>query len=292
MAMPSSKFPDLPGSGYPQTPIRPARRVLVQMSKEDQRRERNRQAQRKHRESVKQQLEKYDRLRQSLQHPGNDTNPSTHLADLRSGQQKFCPLPSAGVNPCMHPQSILPSLFPEVEVDQPIDPPSTEPNDPLSHRFLPSAGYAKRVYSSPSTVHDGDSSTAVPPSDTSFPLDPNLLSPSSEIESNARACNGQAFGRTLLHQGVIMNSEDIVSVLLAHVADVKAQDNDGRTPLHVAAALGYARVGRLLLMHGAAATVSMADGHGLTAMHLAVQNGHASMVEALVECGADINLRF
>lgn len=133
---------------------------------------------------------------------------------------------------------------------------------------------------------------AVPPSDTSFPLDPNLLSPSSEIESNARACNGQAFGRTLLHQGVIMNSEDIVSVLLAHVADVKAQDNDGRTPLHVAAALGYARVGRLLLMHGAAATVSMADGHGLTAMHLAVQNGHASMVEALVECGADINLRF
>jgi hypothetical protein len=34
---------------------------------------------------VKQQLEKYDRLRQSLQHPGNDTNPSTHLADLRSG---------------------------------------------------------------------------------------------------------------------------------------------------------------------------------------------------------------
>ncbi|KAJ6163931.1 hypothetical protein N7497_003910 [Penicillium chrysogenum] len=155
----------------------------------------------------------------------------------------------------------------------------------------------------PSTVHDGDSSTvssrveehfsvAVPPSDTSFPLDPNLLSPSLEFESNARACNGQAFGRTLLHQGVILNSEEIVSVLLAHVADVKAQDNDGRTPLHVATALGYARVGRLLLMHGAAATVPMADGHGLTAMHLAVQNGHASMVEALVECGADINLRF
>jgi ankyrin repeat protein len=91
---------------------------------------------------------------------------------------------------------------------------------------------------------------------------------------------------------VILNSEEMVSVLLAHVADIKAQDDDGQTPLHVAAAVGYVRVGRLLLMHGAAATMSMVDRHGLTAMHLAVQNGHVPMVEALIEYGADVNLRF
>lgn len=95
-----------------------------------------------------------------------------------------------------------------------------------------------------------------------------------------------------MHQGVIIDSEETVSVLLAHVADVKAQDNEGRTPLHLAAALGYTSIGRLLLMHGAAATVSMADRHGLTALHLAVQNGHVPMVKALVEFGADVNLRF
>lgn len=133
---------------------------------------------------------------------------------------------------------------------------------------------------------------AFTPSDTSFPLDPNLLSPPLELESYTMACDQRALGRTLLHQGVILDSEEIVSVLLAHVADVGARDNDGRTPLHLAAALGHARIGRLLLMHGAAATVSMADRHGLTAMHLAVQNAHCPMVEALVEFGADVNLRF
>lgn len=89
-----------------------------------------------------------------------------------------------------------------------------------------------------------------------------------------------------------MDSEDIGLVLLAQVADVEARDHDGRTPLHLAAALGHARIGRLLLMHGAAATLSLEDRHGLTAMHLAVQNGHAPIVEDLVEFGADVNLQF
>lgn len=181
MAIPSSKLPDIPGSGYHQMPISQARRALVQVSKEDQRRERNRQAQRRHREffcysllaqfhlvskphlgsageSVKHRLEKYDRLRHSSQDPENGINPSTHLADLPIAQQRFCPSRSASVNPFMHSPSMLPSLFPEVEVDQPIDPLFAETNDPLSHLFLPSAEYAKGVYSPPSTAHYGNSS--------------------------------------------------------------------------------------------------------------------------------------
>lgn len=110
-------------------------------------------------ENIKQQLGKYDRLRQNLQDLGNDTNPSTPLADLPLGQQQFFPSPSAGVSPSMHSQSMLPSLFPEIEVDQSIDPQSTEPDDPHSPLFLRSAGFAKGVYSSPSTAHDGNSST-------------------------------------------------------------------------------------------------------------------------------------
>ncbi|KAJ5668547.1 uncharacterized protein N7477_007117 [Penicillium maclennaniae] len=133
---------------------------------------------------------------------------------------------------------------------------------------------------------------AFPPSDTSFLLEPNLLShkPTGELTTNS--CDRRAPGRTLLHEGVILDDEEMISVLLAHVADVKARDNDGRTPLHLAAALGHERAGRLLLMHGAAATLLMVDGHGMTAMHLAVQNGQTRMVKALLEFGADVNLRF
>lgn len=33
-------------------------------------------------------------------------------------------------------------------------------------------------------------------------------------------------GRTLLHQGVIIDSEELVLILLAHFADVEARDNE------------------------------------------------------------------
>ncbi|CDM32810.1 Ankyrin repeat-containing domain [Penicillium roqueforti FM164] len=297
--MHSSRFPDLPGSGYPQMSTL-AREIPIQLSKKDQQRERNRQAQRKHRESVKQQLEKFDRLRQCLQDLDSGPKASKDLANLPLDEQQNCPSPSAGENSSIPVQSILPSVLPEV--DEPINSQCRDPINILTRPFIASTGYTNGLCSQLSKSHDGDSSLAssrveehylmaFPPPDTSFSLDPNHCPPL-ELESNTRACNWRAPGRTLLHQGVFMDSEDIVLVLLAQVADVEARDHDGRTPLHLAAALGHARIGRLLLMHGAAATLSLEDRHGLTAMHLAVQNGHAPIVEDLVEFGADVNLQF
>jgi ankyrin repeat protein len=210
-----------------------------------------------------------------------------------------------------------------LEGDTLIDSCSTDQNDLFPCPFRGPTEHAKGVCGCPSTAHDGKSpslsceleehlsivntslSFLIPelnsliypqsdftPSDPSFLLEPNLLSPRPEGKLTSKSCDRRIPGRTLLHEGVILDNQEMVSVLLGHVADVEARDNDGRTPLHLAAALGHERAGRLLLMHGAAATLLMVDGYGMTAMHLAVQNGHTRMVKALLEFGADANLRF
>lgn len=268
-------------------------------------------------ESVKQRLEKYDRLRQSIQDIENHREVSKHLADLPTDQHKFFPSSSANVNPSVPTQSMLPQDFSKGDVNQPLDldPASIVSNEhdheicsPLSTtddgnyssgssrvdehysmvshlRLLPShliSNFAKETDLSPKDI----------PSSDTMPIDRRFPSLPLNIELSTRVSDWRVPGRTLLHQGVIMDSKETVSVLLAHAADLGARDNEGRTPLHLAASLGNVKIGRLLLMHGAASTISIADRHGLTAMHLAVQNGHVPMVEALVEFGAGVNLRF
>ncbi|KAJ5383256.1 hypothetical protein N7517_001167 [Penicillium concentricum] len=290
--MDSYEFPDIPDLEYPQIPRASSTRIPLHSSKADQQRERNRQAQRRHRQSIKQRLEKYDRLRESLQDPENDPKDSEDFANLPSNQQQNLPSPSTSRTPSVPTSSILSRPLSEVDVDQPKNAQPADPYDTLSQSSR-AWSTAQDINSSPGSLQsEKHSLMTFSPSDAAFELDPSSVFSQLEFETKIKADSQWGSGRTLLHQGVVLNSEDIVLVLLAHVADMEARDYDGRTPLHLAAALGYVSIGRLLLMHGAATTVSWPDKCGLTPMHLAVQNGHAPMVEALVEFGAGVNLRF
>ncbi|OQD80084.1 hypothetical protein PENANT_c039G03923 [Penicillium antarcticum] len=242
--------------------------------------------------------------------PENDPKDSEDFANLPSNQQQNLPSPLTSRTPSVPTPSILSRPLSEVDVDQPKNDQPVDPYDTLSQSSRALAEYAKGFSSPLSTAQDINSSLGslqnekhglmslyfkiktFSSSDAAFELDLSSVFSPLEFETKIKADSQWGSGRTLLHQGVVLNSEDVVLVLLAHVADMEARDYNGRTPLHLAAALGYVSIGRLLLMHGAATTVSWPDKRGLTLMHLAVQNGHAPMVEALVEFGAGVNLRF
>ena len=73
----------------------------------------------------------------------------------------------------------------------------------------------------------------------------------------------------------------MVELLLAHKADVRAQNKEGRTALHCAAGYGYLEVVTQLLAKGADARVE--DAEGKTAMDLAKSYGNNPCVVAALE---------
>jgi len=95
-------------------------------------------------------------------------------------------------------------------------------------------------------------------------------------------------GRTALHYACATLDEDVPAVLslLKHGADVKAQDNEGATALHVVAELNHLAVANLLLAENADLDVLTRD--GFTPLHCAASNGHTGMTELLVDSGASI----
>lgn len=81
-------------------------------------------------------------------------------------------------------------------------------------------------------------------------------------------------------------SSELVAILLERARpDVNAADNEGFTPLHMAARSGNALAVELLLKAGA--SVDAAEGYGFTPLHEAILNQHRDVARMLLAAGAD-----
>lgn len=77
-----------------------------------------------------------------------------------------------------------------------------------------------------------------------------------------------------------------VTVLLDAKAAIDAKDNNGRTPLHLAAAKGRTAVARALV--DAKAAVDLPDDWGKTPLHHAVEHDHNETVRVLLSSSANL----
>lgn len=96
--------------------------------------------------------------------------------------------------------------------------------------------------------------------------------------------------QTALHSCAWGGSASVLKLLLRHGSNVNSRDEDGNTPLHVAARTGFEGVVKLLL--GVPAISINAKGYcGLTPLHYAALNGHEAITRLLVTHGAEVDSR-
>ncbi|KAH6988210.1 ankyrin repeat-containing domain protein [Ilyonectria sp. MPI-CAGE-AT-0026] len=99
-------------------------------------------------------------------------------------------------------------------------------------------------------------------------------------------------GQMPFHSAVEAGAIDVVRLYVEGGADRSAQDNGGRTPLHLAAEKDNNQdMIRLLLWNGAA-SVNFQDAEGRTALHLAARKeDNEQAIEMLLESGANVRLQ-
>jgi ankyrin repeat protein len=95
-------------------------------------------------------------------------------------------------------------------------------------------------------------------------------------------------GETPLHVAATFDQKDIVELLLAKGADVNAKGKDGRAPL---LATVYHNVDLVKAMIAAGADVNTKDKDGWTPLIQAADLGHADIVKALIAAHADMNAK-
>ncbi|MCP4659101.1 MAG: DUF3667 domain-containing protein [bacterium] len=93
--------------------------------------------------------------------------------------------------------------------------------------------------------------------------------------------------RTPLHVASDKGHTEIVDLLLAHGADLNAQDHLGRVPLFLALNRGHREIARRLADAGTDATARTHRGE--TLLMIAVRRKDADLAEWLLEHGADVN---
>ncbi|OAA59296.1 Ankyrin repeat-containing domain protein [Cordyceps fumosorosea ARSEF 2679] len=109
------------------------------------------------------------------------------------------------------------------------------------------------------------------------PDDGNSLQSHATSEVDARAKNDW----TPIHFAAAAGFADIVQVLIDFGADISATDDLGNTPSHFAAVRGQADVIRILGKHGSRFSVHNNDGY--SPLDFASRQGHVNVVEAILE---------
>jgi ankyrin repeat protein len=97
-------------------------------------------------------------------------------------------------------------------------------------------------------------------------------------------------GKTALHWAALYGQEKVMELLLANKADVNSLDEDGFTPLHWAATFNQSDAVKVLLANKADTNLKVPK-YGWTALRLTVIHGHMATAEALLNGGADPNLK-
>ena len=69
--------------------------------------------------------------------------------------------------------------------------------------------------------------------------------------------------------------------------DINPRDNDGSTPLHMAAEKGYSKVCKLIIED--LEDINPGDNHGFTPLHLAAKNGNLNVCEIILKRLQDKN---
>ncbi|KAK8093241.1 ankyrin-1 isoform 4 protein [Apiospora kogelbergensis] len=111
-----------------------------------------------------------------------------------------------------------------------------------------------------------------------MPLDPNIIDGVSSSGAGASVPRRQFRGYNAVHLAAHQGKHSMVRLLLLTRADwstyANAVNNDGQTPLHVAAEQGHLEVVRELLSFGVNA--SLQDNEGQTALHAAIIAGDSN----------------
>lgn len=93
-------------------------------------------------------------------------------------------------------------------------------------------------------------------------------------------------GRTALHfASRMIESKQLLSILLDEGADAHAQDQDGLTALHFASDVGNWETAEYLIWSVSKSLLDVVDNEGGTALHWACFHGYLEVVEILVDAG-------
>ena len=98
-----------------------------------------------------------------------------------------------------------------------------------------------------------------------------------EVDVNRRNADDHD---TALQEAVFMKRTEVVQLLIDAGADVDTQNNEGRSPLHVACKSGELDIVKMLVEAGAG--VRATDNQGCTCLMLAAWHGHTDIVRYLV----------
>lgn len=96
-------------------------------------------------------------------------------------------------------------------------------------------------------------------------------------------------GRPLLHIAAEFGHAPIINLLIKdHKAHVNGKDEDGNTPLHIAALRGHLDVVKMLVENDA--RIDSRDHDGQTPLFKTMKYAEYRIAEYLIECGANVNL--